>query len=253
MVWRGSPLELPSDGFWLREYPQRSSDGWGPVEFTLLPWTDEADGAEEPLASWTIELPSGFHYDSRDQRGVKNAAELTANTSAVLFAAAFSDTEDAASTQEMQLPAAEGTPESGGAGANAGGVGCGDPGAAAAGILRACPGRDGFHSDQKGPLLKRGAALLQAKNVKNDSGAEGQVEPGAGITGKHHQAAAGECDGGVVPQHGGGYHLALGVIDPEAAGARLYVRTWFFRRRNPHGTSGHSRFPGWWNRTSRPR
>ena len=107
VVWRGSPLELPSDGFWLREYPQRSSDGWGPVEFTLLPWTDEADGAEEPLASWTIELPSGFHYDSRDQRGVKNAAELTANTSAVLFAAAFSDTEDAASTQEMQLPAAE--------------------------------------------------------------------------------------------------------------------------------------------------
>lgn len=107
VVWRGSPLELPSGGFWLREYPQRSSDGWGPVEFTLLPWTDEADGAEEPLASWTIELPSGFHYDSRDQRGVKNAAELTANTSAVLFAAAFSDTEDAASTQEMQLPAAE--------------------------------------------------------------------------------------------------------------------------------------------------
>ena len=107
VVWRGSPLELPSDGFWLREYPQRSSDGWGPVEFTLLPWTDESDGAEEPLASWTIELPSGFHYDSRDQRGVKNAAELTANTSAVLFAAAFSDTEDAASTQEMQLPAAE--------------------------------------------------------------------------------------------------------------------------------------------------
>ena len=107
VVWRGSPLELPSGGFWLWEYPQRSSDGWGPVEFTLLPWTDEADGAEEPLASWTIELPSGFHYDSRDQRGVKNAAELTANTSAVLFAAAFSDTEDAASTQEMQLPAAE--------------------------------------------------------------------------------------------------------------------------------------------------
>lgn len=106
-VWRGSPLELPSDGFWLREYPQRSSDGWGPVEFTLLPWTDESDGAEEPLASWTMELPSGFHYDSRDQRGVENAAELTANTSAVLFSAAFSDTEASPPAQEMQLPAAE--------------------------------------------------------------------------------------------------------------------------------------------------
>ena len=76
VVWRGSLLELPSDGFWLQEYPQRSSGGWGPVEFTLLPWTDDPDGAGEPLASWTMELPSGFHYDSREQRSVENAVEL---------------------------------------------------------------------------------------------------------------------------------------------------------------------------------
>lgn len=107
VVWRGSPLELPSDGFWLREYPQRSSDGWGPVEFTLLPWTDEPDGVEEPLASWTMELPPGFHYDNRDQRSVEHTAELTTNTPAVLLAAAFSDTEASPPAQEMQLPAAE--------------------------------------------------------------------------------------------------------------------------------------------------
>ena len=38
---------------------------------------------------------------------MENAAELTANTSAVLFAAAFSDTEASPPAQEMQLPAAE--------------------------------------------------------------------------------------------------------------------------------------------------
>ena len=107
VVWRGSPLELPSDGFWLQEYPQRSSGGWGPVEFTLMPWTDDPNGAGEPLASWTMELPSGFHYDSREQRSVENAVELEKNTSAVLFAAAFSDTGDFPPAQEMQLPAAE--------------------------------------------------------------------------------------------------------------------------------------------------
>lgn len=107
VVWRGSSLELPSDGFWLREYPQRSSGGWGPVEFTLLPWTDDPDGAGEPLASWTMELPSGFHYDSREQRSVENAVELERNTSAVLFAAAFSDTEALSSSAGAQLPAAE--------------------------------------------------------------------------------------------------------------------------------------------------
>ena len=107
MVWQGSPLELPTDGFWVREYPQRSADGWGPVEFTLLPWTDDPDGVEEPLASWTMELPSGFHYDTRDQRSAEHAVELAANTSAILLAAAFSDTEDSPSPQEIQLPAAE--------------------------------------------------------------------------------------------------------------------------------------------------
>lgn len=107
VVWRGSSLELPSDGFWLREYPQRSSGGWGPVEFTLLPWTDDPDGAGEPLASWTMELPSRFHYDSREQRSVENAVELERNTSAVLFAAAFSDTEALSSSAGAQLPAAE--------------------------------------------------------------------------------------------------------------------------------------------------
>lgn len=27
-----------------------------------------------PLVSWTMEFPSGFHDDSRDQRNVENAA-----------------------------------------------------------------------------------------------------------------------------------------------------------------------------------
>ena len=45
------------------------------------------------------------------------------------------------------------------------------------------------------------------------------MEPGTRVTGKDHQAASGENGGGVPPQHGGGNHLALCVIDPEAAGA----------------------------------
>ena len=55
------------------------------------------------------------------------------------------------------------------------------------------------------------------------------MEAGAGITGKDNRSILRQGDGGVAPQDGGGSHLAISVIHPEAG---------ILRHLHGHGLAG---------------
>ena len=55
------------------------------------------------------------------------------------------------------------------------------------------------------------------------------MEAGAGITGKDNRSILRQGDGGVAPQDGGGSHLAVSVIHPEAG---------ILRHLHGHGLAG---------------
>ena len=73
------------------------------------------------------------------------------------------------------------------------------------------------------PLLRRVFHVLETLSL------EAKVEAGAGITGKDNRSILRQGDGGVAPQDGGGSHLTVSVIHPEAG---------ILRHLHGHGLAG---------------